>query len=214
MIYVDIETIPTERPEIIERVTSKLTAPGNYKDPEKIEAYIEAQKPEAVHKTGLSGLFGQVLMIGYAIDDGPVRIIKGGSESIRLAEFRDIACTVKSQMQEYCTNTLVGHNILGFDAPFLSQRMMINGLKPLFRHGGKPWDAPIDDTMAMFACGTRNMYSLENLCLAFGEPTPKGEMTGSTVYEYYKAGKIDEIAEYCARDVEATRAVYKKMVNL
>jgi predicted PolB exonuclease-like 3'-5' exonuclease len=214
MIYVDIETIPTERPEIIERVTSKLSAPSNYKDPEKIEAYIEAQKPEAVHKTGLSGLFGQVLMIGFAFDDEPVKVIREGAEADILQAFRNVACRVKSQDQEYCTNTLVGHNILGFDAPFLSQRMMINGLKPLFRHGGKPWDMPIDDTMTMFACGTRTMYSLENLCLAFGVPTPKGEMTGSSVYDYYKEGRIDEIAEYCARDVEATRAIYKKMVGL
>jgi len=213
MIYVDIETIPTERPEIIERVTSKLSAPGNYKDPEKIEAYIEAHKPEAVHKTGLSGLFGQVLMIGFAIDDGPVEVLQG-SEREMLAEFRDIACKVKDQLQEYCTNLLVGHNILGFDAPFLSQRMMINGMKPLFRHGGKPWDAPIDDTMTMFACGSRDRYSLDNLCLAFGVPTPKSGMNGSQVYEYYKAGKIDEIAEYCARDVEATRTIYKRMMGL
>ena len=33
----------------------------------------------------------------------------------------------------------------------------------------------------------------------------------NTVYNFYKAGKIKEICEYCKRDVEATREVYQRM---
>jgi predicted PolB exonuclease-like 3'-5' exonuclease len=31
------------------------------------------------------------------------------------------------------------------------------------------------------------------------------------VFEKYKAGKLNEVAEYCRKDVEATRQVYKRM---
>ena len=89
--------------------------------------------------------------------------------------------------------------------------MMINGLPPLFRHGTKPWDMSIDDTMTMFACGKRDYYKLEGLCTAFGIPTPKDEIDGSKVYDYWLEGRHDEIADYCKRDVDATRQAYKAM---
>lgn len=37
-------------------------------------------------------------------------------------------------------------------------------------------------------------------------------MDGSEVWEYFKKGKIKEICEYCKRDVEVNREVYKRMV--
>jgi predicted PolB exonuclease-like 3'-5' exonuclease len=49
-----------------------------------------------------------------------------------------------------------------------------------------------------------------SLCLGCVSPKEKG-IDGSKVYDYFLAGKGDEIAEYCKRDVDATREVYKKM---
>jgi hypothetical protein len=53
-IYLDIETIPTQRPEIQEHVKSNVKAPGNYKDPAKIAAYIENRRVSS-EKCGASG---------------------------------------------------------------------------------------------------------------------------------------------------------------
>jgi predicted PolB exonuclease-like 3'-5' exonuclease len=52
---------------------------------------------------------------------------------------------------------------------------------------------------------------LEHLSLALGIPTPKEGVDGSQVFEFYRAGRIEEIVAYCKRDVETTRAVYKRM---
>jgi predicted PolB exonuclease-like 3'-5' exonuclease len=53
---------------------------------------------------------------------------------------------------------------------------------------------------------------LEHVALALGNPTPKGEgIDGSEVWNFFKAGKVKEICDYCERDVETTRAVYKRM---
>ena len=156
-IYLDIETLPTTNPIVIEQVQAGLKTPVNYKDPEKITAYIESHKGEAVHKTGLSGLFGEILCIGWAIDDEPANTMyrDDEGEAAMLREFREISCEARIAINPYCTNTLVGHNAIDFDVPYLSQRMMINGIDPLFRHGTKVWDMSIDDTMTMFACGKR-----------------------------------------------------------
>lgn len=59
--------------------------------------------------------------------------------------------------------------------------------------------------------GGRDKSSLEHLAIALDIPTPKDGIDGSEVYDYYKNGKIKEICDYCMRDVEATRLVYKRM---
>jgi hypothetical protein len=59
---------------------------------------------------------------------------------------------------------------------------------------------------------SNNTAGLEHLALALGIPTPKDGIDGSQVWDFYKAGKTNEILEYCKRDVETTRAVYKKMI--
>ena len=72
--------------------------------------------------------------------------------------------------------------------------------------------SPIYDTMKEWAkWDTMNKVGLEHIALALGIPTPKEGIDGSQVFDFYKAGRIDEICEYCKRDVETTRAIYKRM---
>lgn len=42
-------------------------------------------------------------------------------------------------------------------------------------------------------------------------PSPKENLDGSKVYPYYRAGKLDEICDYCKRDVESVRQVYRRL---
>ena len=42
-------------------------------------------------------------------------------------------------------------------------------------------------------------------------PTPKGSIDGSQVGRYYREGRIEEIGEYCLRDVRATGDLFKKL---
>ena len=215
MITIDIETIPTQDETLQKHILSGVESDGRLKDPEKIAADIASKSETAIHKTGLSGLFGQVLAVGMAEDDGePICLYNTTGEANLLADVRALICPVRQHTKTpsaFCDQTLVGHNVSAFDVPFLSQRMMVNGLPPLFKHGSKPWDLTVEDTMLMFACGARNFYSLEDLCLSFGVESPKGGMDGSQVYEYYLAGRHEEIKEYCIKDVVATREVYRRM---
>ena len=48
--------------------------------------------------------------------------------------------------------------------------------------------------------------------MALGIPSPKDGIDGSQVAAFHAAGKDDEIVEYCKRDVETTRDVYKRMI--
>jgi len=54
--------------------------------------------------------------------------------------------------------------------------------------------------------------SLHKLSVALGVNSPKDQgIDGSKVYDFFLAGKTEEIAKYCMRDVEATREVYKRI---
>lgn len=211
-IFIDIETLPTDRNQQIDYVAANVKAPGNYKKQEAIEKYIADNRDEAVSKTALSGLFGQVYMVGLARGDEDVSVIRGDSE-------RDVLVGLRKQLIEWgalnqhrdAKAKFIGHNAKDFDLPFLSQRLMVHGFGPLWRHESK---SPVMDTMQMFACGRyKQYYSLDALCLAFGIESPKSEIDGSMVHQYYLDGRHDEVAKYCADDVRATRLIYNIMTQ-
>lgn len=215
-LYFDIETVPTDNETIIERVASKVKAPGNYKKPETIQKWMdenmESEIEKGLHKTGLSGTFGQILMIGFAIDDNPVQVVsrdlKGSEQSVLKAFFHQVHLAIGENHKPV---TWIGHNIQKFDLRFIKQRAIVTGAKPPFYI---PADEPVYsdkmfDTMYKWA-GFGGTVSQDDLCLALGIPTKPG-MTGADVWAYAKAGRYDEIEAYCEHDVESVRRIFNKM---
>jgi hypothetical protein len=149
-----------------------------------------------------------------AADDKAPVAFSGEPEADMLHGFNDWLNEQFTQSDQ-STITVVGHNVLQFDLRFLFQRYVINGIRPhaIIRDAvkAKPWDNTVFDTMTRWA-GTGNRISLDKLCKALNVKTPKGEITGATVWDFVKAGKIDDVMAYCLRDIEATRTVYSRMV--
>jgi hypothetical protein len=233
-LYLDIETIPTQRDDVRDYLLESLrdetlkamegvSAPANYKDADKIAQYIADKKAalqsefaaklaDKIHATGLDGSFGQVFCIGWAQDDEGPATVYGTDERYVLETFGK---QLRIQANEQHSTTVVGHNVSAFDLRFLSQRFVVNGVRPPFviarAAQAKPWEQEkVFDTMVQWA-GVGGRISLERLCLALSIPSPKGDIDGSKVWEYVQAGKHDEVARYCERDVEATRAVHRRM---
>ncbi len=246
-IYLDIETIPAQRPDVLEDIRSSkkadldaalaaITPPGNYKKQETIDEWIANEAPkiaaklqgafdadvdDAYRRTGLDGAFGQVCVIGFAMGDGEAghfRTIDLTSDSERhlLMAFADhLNETIPAS--EALSATVIGHNVAAFDLRFLIQRHIINGVRPhaiIARAAqAKPWEQErVFDTLIQWAGnGAKAGGSLDKLCKALSIPSPKGAIDGSKVWDFVKAGKIDEVADYCKKDVEATRAVHRRM---
>lgn len=228
-IYFDIETIPAQDPVAIELIKAdnekqklSVKAPSNYKDQEKIDAYIKAEVEKldaefdsTYRKTSFDGGLGEICCIGYAIDDKPPVSIYGVSEAFILNKF------YQALMDEYNPSSqirpkFIGHNIVSFDLRFLFQRSVMNNVKPpmMIPFSAKPWDESIFDTMTAWA-GHGNRVSLDKLCKIFNIPL-KGseigeEIDGSKVWDFYQDGRIADIAKYCEGDVERTRQAYKRM---
>jgi hypothetical protein len=153
--------------------------------------------------TSFQGEFGRILCIGYAVDDKPAECLTGDEKDI-LQKFWDIAKDA---------DLFIGHNVMDFDLKFIYKRSIINGVRPskdlcFARYRSNP----IFDTMCEWEKWGGRGAGLHRLSLALGLASPKEEgIDGSKVYDYFVAGKSEEIYKYCMRDVEATRKVYNKM---
>lgn len=218
-LFLDIETLPTDRQDVRELLASKVTHPGNISKPETIAKWYAESKQEAVDeavsKTGLDGTFGRVCVIGWALDDGDVLTVKSDNdEEALLREFSDRLHMHPTDVFETC---VVGHNVSGFDLRFLVQRFIVNNIRPpavIARAAqAKPWESDkVFDTMIQWSgAGAKPGGSLEKLCMALSIQSPKGDIDGSKVAAAVAVGRIDDVAAYCARDVEATRKVWRRM---
>jgi predicted PolB exonuclease-like 3'-5' exonuclease len=111
----------------------------------------------------------------------------------------------------------VGHNINGFDIPFIIQRCIINNIyiPEIFRcMDCKPWELNTRDTMLLWKATSNEWYSLEYICTALNLPSPKSEANGSLVAEFYFNKQFQLIQTYCESDVESIKQVYFKLTNI
>lgn len=246
-LYIDIETIPAQRPDVLEEIRASKQAdldaalaaiapPGNYKKQETIDEWMATEAPKVAAKlkdafesdvddtyrrTSFDGAFGQVCVIGYALGDSQPEYVKAddltAAGEVALLQAFSCVLTDLIPQSEAFTTTVVGHNVAAFDLRFLVQRHIINGVRP---HGviaraaqAKPWEQEkVFDTMIQWGgSGAKAGGSLDKLCKALSIPSPKGAIDGSKVWDFVKAGEIVQVAEYCTKDVAATRAVHKRM---
>ena len=115
---------------------------------------------------------------------------------------------------------LCGHNLKNFDIPMLAKRMIINGIMPskiLPSYDTKPWEVKAIDTKEIWQYGAYTAIgSLDLMCACLDIPTPKdGEINGGMVHEaYWSHNRLEEISEYCEKDVEVLIETIKKLKKL
>lgn len=217
-LYLDIETIPTGDAAAREYLSAKVQAPANYKDADKIAAYKAENAVAAWEKSSFDGFFGRVACIAWAFDDGVTDSVicatgKPNSELSIGTALGYIDARQSSSAWTKAPPTIVGHNVAGFDIPFLTRRMVALGIRipAWWPRNPKPWDNAIVDTMLL--PGGRDMLSLDHICHALGIPGKDG-MTGADVWPAWQRGEYDKIAEYCRDDVERVRAVHKRFLDV
>lgn len=190
ILYFDIETVPTEQ---------SLAANG------LSESQMQLDEAEIIKRLSLSAATARILCLAYVFEPPAhtaVEVLHGEEKEI-IRGFWKLAAE---------TNLFVGHNVLDFDLRFICQRSIIHQIKPSrdipfarFR------SAPVFDTMQEWSKWGREHVSLDLLAKALGIPSPKESLDGSKVYPYYRAGKLAEIYEYCKRDVDTVRQVYRRL---
>jgi hypothetical protein len=224
LIFIDIETV---------RAVKKLE-PGTpihdawlYKT--RYNNELERKSGEPVtpeeyfdEKASLYAVFAKVVAIvaGRIVPDNLLSVKRYNvkketkwDEKVMLEEFNNDMINI---LKKNGNTSFAGYANFGFDQPFLNKRMIINGIKPnilLDTNHLKPWEMTGIDLKNQWQGGSFYPDSLISVAVALGLPSPKSNMEGSQVGEYYYAGKINEIVEYCVGDVLTEANVYRKFVG-
>ena len=134
-----------------------------------------------------------------------------GDERALLTKFWDIVTRVNKASR---LPRLVTYNGRSYDGPTLMIRSAQLGIAARRDLVGYRYDiSEHADLMDVFDFhGSRwPSYSLDYWCRRFDIESPKGSIDGSQVARAYRDGRIEDIGEYCLRDVRATAQLYRKL---
>ena len=103
---------------------------------------------------------------------------------------------------------LIGHNLLGFDLPYIQARSVICQVKPSRSLDLRRYStATIYDTMQVWANWDRQHFpKLETLAAVFDLEGKGG--SGDMVSKWFESKDWERIKEYCMQDVRLTRDIY------
>lgn len=211
-LYLDIETIPCQDADIRAELVANAKPPANYKKPETIEAWRETNAKEIIAKTSFDGGLGHICQINAAHVDDKFSCSLGpdlSKESSDLKAFSEFLEHCRSNVQNIAP-VITGHNVNGFDIPFLWKRAICLGVKlpSWFPRNPKPWSDETFDTMLRW--DAKNFISQDRLARILGIPGKQG-MDGSMVAGEWEAGNYEKIANYCMDDVQTVKAIHERM---
>jgi hypothetical protein len=202
MIVFDIETGPLDEDllasQFVPKTKEEFVGAQRWK-PETIEAkyseYLITALDDFKRKAALDATTGQVLAIGLKSEKGTV-ILDSINEDNLLKQFWE-----KASKCESTGRSLVGHNVLVFDLPFLARRSWMRGID---------FQMPrncIKDTMKVWAC---NCYGetigLDRLAKALGLPGKTEGITGADFAKLWNGEPEEQqlARQYLQTDLELT----------
>lgn len=218
-LFLDIETLPAEQADMekLRKFFDKKLVRGGGTQSGNPE-FDQEKFDEFISRTNLDGAYGRILCIGYAINDQPAQnFYVENDERETLRQFWSLIDSISKPVNAYGGTDygilFVGHNVMDFDLRFIYQRSIVLDVKPTADLNFARYRSyPIFDTMKEWAKWSNANVGLEFLAVALGIPSPKDGIDGSQVAKFFEDGKVNDILEYCKRDVETTRAVYQRMV--
>jgi len=186
----------------------------------------ENERAAVPERTALYPGLGKVIAIGMWIVEEDRGLVLLEGESTPLREWEKVQRTkiLRGSEAELLAEfwrivdrkglRLVTFNGRGYDGPILSIRSAQLGLRPSVNLLPYRYDMGFHcDLMEVFNFqgAVRESYKLDYWCRRFDVESPKGGLDGSQVSRAYREGRLDEIGEYCVRDVRATAQLYTKV---
>ena len=216
ILFLDIETVP------LHQQYSELSAEAQmlWEEKTRYQRKEEFSAEEFYDRAGIWAEFGKIVCIsvGYFLFRHQQRTFRvtsfTGEEKNLLEDFSRLVNEHFSRPNKlFCA-----HNGKEFDFPYISRRMIINGIEipqKLQLFGKKPWEIPHLDTMEMWKFGDYKHYtSLKLLAHILGIPSPKDDIDGSEVRNvFYNEGDIDRIATYCEKDTITVAQILLRFRN-
>jgi len=211
-VTLDIETITA--PEFEGTVAEnylRRKMPKSIKKKDTARKWIEENRDKVFRDTALNDLMGQIVCVCATAGDGDVCTFMADppDERTTLVEFWQ---WLKLAPRGGVINWWIGWNLKSFDLPYIRHRAFRHGLDELARMiPSDKWGASVADVQTMWS-GTdyRRMDRLVDVCEFLGIHHVG---SGAEVWDYYQQGRFDEIRRHCEVDVEATRAIYRRLTG-
>ncbi len=214
IVFLDIETVPqyanfNDVPDPLKHLwEEKMVKQRILKENETI--------PDSFGRGGLYAEFGKIICIVTGFikkDELHIRSFAGDDEILLLKEFSQF---IENHKPFNRPVQLCAHNGKEFDYPYIARRMIINRLKIpalLDNAGKKPWEVQLIDTLELWKFGDYKAFtSLNLLAYIMGLPSPKQDMDGSMVGNYYWEKKeLEKIVRYCCSDVVTLTNVFLRI---
>lgn len=162
------------------------------------QAYLE--------NAGIISTYGRIVCISFGYidsnDQKQIRSFYGEDEKDIVNSFNELLKKIESK-----NFNLSGYRINHFDIPWILHKLHKYEIEPspmIYMYDKKPWDMRItdmsDDWKQKFAWA----FSFDEMCYELGVKSPKDNINGSDVHKYYWSGKIEEVKEYCEKDVSSS----------
>lgn len=197
----DIETVPS--PDCAQFLTEPIEAPSNYKDPEKIAAYIKNKRQQQIDEAGLDLDLCEVAAIAWEGDDNTGKVCLRGTMT-EAHILRDFWQAVEGRI-------VIGFNVLHFDLLVLLRRSLYLGVPApkidvaRFRHD------TVIDLAELLSYGRRDLLrSLDFYCKRLGIPHDD-TVTGADIARLVAEGDWKAVSRHVYDDVQATRAIAERL---
>lgn len=215
VLFLDIETV-SFKPEY-SHLDEKMKKLWDRKA-SHIRQKEEQSSEELYARAGIYAEFGKIIVISVGFHNGNEFRLKsfyGEDEKALLTEFS----AMLSRHYDEPDDLLCAHNGKEFDFPYISRRMLVNGIeipKILRIAGRKPWEVRHLDTMELWKFGDYKSYtSLDLLTSIFNIPTPKDDIDGSMVGKiFWHEHDLERIRTYCQKDVLAVAQLLRRYMNI
>lgn len=183
----------------VETYLEPVTAPSNYRDPEKIAAYEREARAAAIARAALDVDLARIVALGIKRDDGATDVLRCYDEAGERYALR----TLWGHF-EHARPQLVTFNGLGYDVPLLMRRSLYLGLWhpqiqcDRFKH------PQVVDVMAILSMdGKLKSHGLRFYANRFGLPV-QDEITGKEIAQCVAEGDWASVERHCRSDVDLT----------
>lgn len=168
-----------------------------------------------LENAGIISTYGKIVCIsfGYLDNDGnkQIKSIYGDDEKEIVIKFNDLLKKIETK-----NFNLSGFRILYFDIVWLLRKLYKYKIKPadiILIYDKKPWEIRITDIFDDWKGKFAWFNNFDELCYELGVKSPKEKMNGSNVHEYYWSGRLEEIKEYCEKDINSCIDISKIIYN-
>ena len=178
---------------------------------DKYESVDEAY----LNNAGVISTYGKICCISFGFIDSSgknqIKSFYGKDEKEIVENFNELLKKIQTKNFK-----LSGWRTTHFDIPWILHKLHKYDIVPsdiILSYDKKPWEMRIVDMFEDWKGKFAWSISFDEMLYELNIDSPKSKMNGSQVHEYYWDNRLEEIKDYCEKDVLACIQASKRMYN-